>query len=747
MRHLAALAVFLAAALVWSWPLPLHWRESLAGTLGDPLLLAWTLSWDLHAIRHGLPLFDANIFAPSPLALAFSDHLLGELPVFAAARLLGAGTISAYNTTFIAMVALNGYAAWLLARTLGCSSGASYLAGMGYAFAPWRLAHVDHLAFQATAGYALALAAWVAAGQARGWYAAMAAALAWQSLCGGYHAVYVLFFFSLLAVLSALHRRAMKALVGPLAALVAAYLATLPFLLPYVRMKNALGQISGAHPDWGASIVSFFTAPPADNYWGWTARLWGQATYPEAMLFPGLTVAVLAWLAMRRKKTAPASRSLLDVPIVLLLLWCLWIQITGGGEWTVAGVKIRAHGTSTPSSALLILVGLRIALDRRAREAIAARFFAAEEPLAILGVLGACAGVLAFYGTATLAGFVIPGLGSLRVPARIFLMAQLLLSVMAARYATKSVHTAGICTLLVAVAFAEGLGWPMPVGTPISSANLAPPAALVGPAGDVYRWLASQPDAVVAELPTPDAAHDLAYGYASTLHWRKLVNGSSGYSPRYYDALRETLQGFPDDASLDALRRLGATHVLVHGGPVLHADLVEVARFGETIAYRMSPAPLPRDPVLKDEIGRDGWKVTASHDPNPLGSVRFLTDDNPRTRWSTERSQQPGDSITVGMGAPRTVAGVRLELGLRGSDYPRAYRVETSNDGAAWKTVAEGRILGPPLESYLANPANPAAIIGFEPTSARFVRVVVTGAAKPFWSVAEIRCYSQKDIP
>src|SRR5262245_62250641 len=52
---------------------------------GDVQLNSWILAWDAHAIGTGnvRGLFDANIFYPEPNALAYSEHMLGVLPVFA----------------------------------------------------------------------------------------------------------------------------------------------------------------------------------------------------------------------------------------------------------------------------------------------------------------------------------------------------------------------------------------------------------------------------------------------------------------------------------------------------------------------------------------------------------------------------------------------------------------------------------------------------------------------------------------
>ena len=41
-----------ALALVMHWPLPLHMGRDIAQDLGDPLVQAWQIAWDGHALAH-----------------------------------------------------------------------------------------------------------------------------------------------------------------------------------------------------------------------------------------------------------------------------------------------------------------------------------------------------------------------------------------------------------------------------------------------------------------------------------------------------------------------------------------------------------------------------------------------------------------------------------------------------------------------------------------------------------------------
>ncbi len=84
----------------------------------------------------------------------------------------------------------------------------------------------------------------------------------------------------------------------------------------------------------------------------------------------------------------------------------------------------------------------------------------------------------------------------------------------------------------------------------------------------VYAAVASEDGPLVlAELPfypVEQVHRNAAYVLGSTAHFRPLLNGYSGFTPRAYVERAEALREFPDDRALDTLRRAGVTHVIVH---------------------------------------------------------------------------------------------------------------------------------------------------------------------------------------
>ena len=83
----------------------------------------------------------------------------------------------------------------------------------------------------------------------------------------------------------------------------------------------------------------------------------------------------------------------------------------------------------------------------------------------------------------------------------------------------------------------------------------------------LYAWLSTQPRGVVAELPMRASGlpgSDPAYSYLSTFHWMPIVNGYSGFYPASYLGRLDDLAAFPDEESINRLRRDGVRYVVVH---------------------------------------------------------------------------------------------------------------------------------------------------------------------------------------
>lgn len=158
--HEYTLAVLggLALAVVLTWPTLRYPAHTVPGELGDPSRQAWQIGWAGHILRTDpARLWQSNAYFPQRYSFAWGDSLLGYAP----AGLLGDGPIAAtlrYTILFVlahALLAIGGYA---LVRQLGAGRTGAAVAAGAFAYAPWWLAQDGHLDIVSAGGIPLALA-------------------------------------------------------------------------------------------------------------------------------------------------------------------------------------------------------------------------------------------------------------------------------------------------------------------------------------------------------------------------------------------------------------------------------------------------------------------------------------------------------------------------------------------------------------------------------------------------------------
>ena len=84
----SVLILFILLSIGMTHPSVFHMWDSIPGDLGDPLLNVWILDRNFYNILNfeleGF--WEANIFYPAPLVLAYSEHLFAEtlfgLPIY-----------------------------------------------------------------------------------------------------------------------------------------------------------------------------------------------------------------------------------------------------------------------------------------------------------------------------------------------------------------------------------------------------------------------------------------------------------------------------------------------------------------------------------------------------------------------------------------------------------------------------------------------------------------------------------------
>lgn len=189
------LVAYVMFTVWWLWPLPTVWRDHSAYfgaeyevVVGDYYLAVWLVSWDTHALFTApWHLFNANIFYPSRMALGYSEHLLGYVPLFAPVYAVTSNPVFAANVLIFSTYPLCAIAMYVLMRRWTASPAAA-LAGFVYAFVVFRYRSLDHFYMLGTFYFPLILLLtdrWFESARKRH-AVLLAAALALQSLSSLY---------------------------------------------------------------------------------------------------------------------------------------------------------------------------------------------------------------------------------------------------------------------------------------------------------------------------------------------------------------------------------------------------------------------------------------------------------------------------------------------------------------------------------------------------------------------------------
>jgi hypothetical protein len=137
-RELGVVFSFCLLTALLTWPYVTRMRDAVVDS-GDPYLISWIMWWDYHqTFRDPLNLFHSNTFYPLRYTLAFSEHCYGLALLFFPLYALGLRPLTVLVVSEFFGFALSGYGAFRLARTLSGSRGVAWVAGVVFAFVPFR---------------------------------------------------------------------------------------------------------------------------------------------------------------------------------------------------------------------------------------------------------------------------------------------------------------------------------------------------------------------------------------------------------------------------------------------------------------------------------------------------------------------------------------------------------------------------------------------------------------------------------
>jgi hypothetical protein len=299
LREAGVVLAFCAMTALLTWPYVTRLRDAVADP-GDPYLVAWILWWDYHGtFTDPLNLFHSNLFYPYRYTLAFSEHCYGIALLFFPLFALGLRPLTVHAVALFFGFVLCGYGAFRLARTLTGSVGVAWVAGIAFAFVPYRFHLMSHLPYLFSAWVPLLLEALVLFARARSWRRAawLGGAFLMAGLTSVSWLVLSLFPFALCAaVLLTRYRiwRERELWVRGAAALGVASVLLLPFSLPYYIVSKLYGfkrsaweiQVNSAWPIHWLSVENrnkLWNGMGGGIHEGWKYKL-----------FPGLLTLVLS---------------------------------------------------------------------------------------------------------------------------------------------------------------------------------------------------------------------------------------------------------------------------------------------------------------------------------------------------------------------------------------------------------------------------------------------------------------------
>jgi hypothetical protein len=520
--------LFVALTVVMTWPQAAGMSTRVYDS-DDPLLSIWRVSWIAHIVpRSPGDLLNGNIFYPEQRTLAYTDSVLLEGLAGAPLIWSGVSQITTYNLLLLSSMALSGWAMWRYAIYLTGHSGAAILAGIIFAFVPFRFDHFHHLELQATIFLPLTLLYFertIDRGTRRDAWLLAACFVAEVYSCIYYSVFLATVLMPIAAVrvwqLPSQRRSAILRAVIP-AAIVAA-IAVAPYGYAYALNRATLGErLDSDIRLYSATIWNYFATTEANvMHGGWSAQF-GQS---ERFLFPGVLTVLLAIagaLAIERRRAS------------LLAIGAIGFVIS--------------LGLNTPLYEVL--------------RAVIFPYRGLRAP--------ARASILVFLALATLGAY-----GWSRLM----------------RGRSRAATT--IATAMMAAALL------LEFRTTLDRWLTVPEQP-----AQVYRWLAMQPRAVVAEVPFARAdelhrIYDGLYMFNSTWHWQPIVNGYSGFFPDTFMELAEQTRSFPDESSIRYLKQRGVDLLVIHG------SLMTPEEFGDMTAALLARRDIDTMAQFEEPLGSD----------------------------------------------------------------------------------------------------------------------------------------------
>lgn len=579
-RTLSILGLFAVLSTVMTYPMVFHIMEAIPGPPADNFEVLYRIWWFKHSLFDlGIsPFFNSDVFYPFGYDLSLGESTLANM-AFSLPVTLAGGHVLSYNLIMWITFALSGFGMYLWAYRVIGHRGAAVVAGVVYAYCPYRLLHLTsgQIAQVSTQWLPLIFLCLDRVLERRDIRAAALAGVfyALTALSAWYYLAIAGLFVALYGILrarpwrEAFRDRSLWRCGLIFVAVVAMFLGPL-----VVRNRSLLWGDERGYSLW---YVDALSPSLNDLFFPRVLRpLWGgeplnQDEYDFSVhLYLGIPALILAAVGVW-KRWEPLVKVMLIVGLVALVL-SLGLRLRWDGGPVLIPVPPAVEKAFTAGMGIL---AKRLALYP------APSYYMLREPGAVYIPL-----------PALLLRLFVPSFQYVRQWSRFLVLTLLTLAMLAGfGVAVITQHLGGralwVTALLIILSMFDSAILPYRFGL-----------CAVGPQ-PVDEWLATQlSHDPVAEFPYYRLGGNGPLLYRTVYHGKPIVSGASTFVPLGHREARPVLVAFPEKETLVLLRRWGVRYIVVSSAaygadwpPIQEAltaqpDLRYVASFEDVPVYR-----------------------------------------------------------------------------------------------------------------------------------------------------------------
>lgn len=521
--------IFFLLACFITFPLIFNLASITTG-YGDELIIAWNHNWDIYNfsfnVQNLLHIFDANTFFPYHNSLAFSDvyfmdSILALIPV-----ILLNSPIVANNFTIIISLTLVGFFTYLLSFSITKEKLISFLAGILVIFSPAYLSELTHIQIIAIYFVILSIIFLINFLQTKKTFYFILFLIffvfqIYNSFMPGFFIAFSSVLICLFYLLEDKKRAKFLFTKKHIFLLLISIAVILPIIIPYYKVSKEFNYVRdlretihfALQPEDFLSTSTFSRLEPLLSQVSFTKDLAGKGEVKPG--FIGLTFSIL---------------------VIVSFFYII-------KNWKKQNYIVKGIFAASILGFLLSL-GPFMHLGR----------------LTIHNPFPIPLPYLIFY-------YIVPGFKGIRNSARFEMLFIIMAAPMVAVFLKESLKNIPLNIkygLILLLAFLAILEFNFPIKYyPLPQIKDFP---------KVYSWLSTTPKStVIIEMPiynwsmAPYSSDEYRREYYSTAHFRKTVNGASGFSPFPWQVMvTNLLATFPSKDSIKELSRIGVNLIIVH---------------------------------------------------------------------------------------------------------------------------------------------------------------------------------------